>query len=332
VKSPLRTCIYCAKTKVSDAFDREHVLSEAFGHFENAPTLDCVCLQCNRHFANELELHFARHSLEALLRYRSGLSATPSRQLRYVDLTIPGPGEWEGVRLVLKEENGQSVVTYPPQVAFPLKSGGWVHFTEEEIDRGALGLQESRAFDTVSGCVFTRSEDEQARFLSKLSQHGVAFKKLEPIAKPPGAPEEMEVEVSFRINRGIRRTVAKYSFNFLAYSCGADFVLGSDFNAARRFVRFGEVPGYRIVRESFQPILRDDEVERRQTSGHLLTVDWNPVGGVLGQVSLFNHTTYRVALTRNYSGVWRPIRSGLHFNHKTGAVDRLRGVPGMLIS
>lgn len=126
--------------------------------------------------------------------------------------------------------------------------------------------------------------------------------------------------------------MAKYALNFLAFVCVAAFVLERDFDVIRRFIRYGETPGYDLVRERFGPILRDDSAARRQTSGHLLTVNWAASGvDLVGQVSLFNSVTYAVSLARHYSGVWRPVRSGLHFNLRDRTVQPLQPVSGLLL-
>jgi hypothetical protein len=113
---------------------------------------------------------------------------------------------------------------------------------------------------------------------------------------------------------------------------GAAFVLEPDFDTTRRFIRYGETPEYDLVRDRFGPILRDDSATRRQTNGHLLTVNWGASGvDLIGQVSLFNSVTYCASLTRNYSGVWRPVRSGLHFNLNDRKVQPLQAVSKLLL-
>ena len=52
------TCIYCRATGV--VFDRDHVIPEAFGMFENNFVLTCVCKSCNKFFGDELELVLGR--------------------------------------------------------------------------------------------------------------------------------------------------------------------------------------------------------------------------------------------------------------------------------
>jgi hypothetical protein len=84
------------------------------------------------------------------------------------------------------------------------------------------------------------------------------------------------------------------------------------------------------VISTFSPILHFDQPTFRQTEGHLLTLGWNATN-LEGQVSLFNYVTYKVLLCRFFAGVWRPIRSGVHFNVNSMKVDRLTGVAANLM-
>ena len=46
----------------------------------------------------------------------------------------------------------------------------------------------------------------------------------------------------------------------------------------------------------------------------------------MAEVSLFNYITYRVSLCRQFSGVlWRPIRSGVHYDIERKIVKPLLG-------
>ena len=66
-------CLDCHEVKEADAFNREHVIPEAFGRFEENMVLKLVvCETCNTYFANHLELRLARDSIEGLDRYEHG--------------------------------------------------------------------------------------------------------------------------------------------------------------------------------------------------------------------------------------------------------------------
>src|SRR5207244_2169208 len=100
----LYECIYCRSCGDRDAFNREHVLSEAFGHFKDALVLhQFVCLDCNGFFAGGIERDFARDAFEAILRYQKGLKEPKQGpiKLAYVEFAVPEGSAWSGIRLQL---------------------------------------------------------------------------------------------------------------------------------------------------------------------------------------------------------------------------------------
>ena len=135
-------CIYCLRRLPDRDFNREHVLSKAFGTFKDAPVLHrCVCRQCNQFFADELEMRVARGAFEGMLRHKHGIRTPTGEALnfRYVEFTIPGKHDWSGVRLRVVNEASGLRVTLIPQVAFlASEQERWVHVTVGEIDAGLL--------------------------------------------------------------------------------------------------------------------------------------------------------------------------------------------------
>jgi len=261
---------------------------------------------------------------------------SPDREtlrFRYVEFTIPEGSAWTGVRLNVSWRDGKLVVDIISQVAFfDRATSQWVHFSDVELEADALS--NLTTLDTKTARIYGRSAEDRDRLLTLLARHSIRFGRLDHIDTPEGLFQggDIEVEVTFTINKGIRRCMAKYAFNFLALVSGTPFVLERDFDAIRRFIRYGETPGYELVRERLGPILRDDWETRRQTSGHLLTVNWAASGvDLVGQVSLFNSVTYAVSLTRHYGGIWRPVRRWLHFNLHDRKVQPLQAVSGLLL-
>lgn len=330
-------CIYCRRPLPAQEFTREHVLSRAFGSFADAPVLhNMVCRTCNQFFGDYLETRVARGAFEGMLRYQLGTKTPDSEmlRLRYVEFTLPEGSAWSGVRLNLAWRDGRLVVDLISQVAlFDRTTSRWVHFSDAEIESGALSS--TTTLETKNARIYGRSGEDRDRLLALLAKHGITFGKLEDMSGPPGLFDggEIAVEVTFTINKGIRRCMAKYAFNFLAFVVGSAFVLETDFDVTRRFIRYGDTPGYDLVRERFGPILQDDSAMHRQTSGHLLTVNWGGSGvDLVGQVSLFNSVTYSVSLARHYSGaLWRPVRGGLHFNLRDRTVQPLLPVSPLVL-
>jgi hypothetical protein len=101
----------------------------------------------------------------------------------------------------------------------------------------------------------------------------------------------------------IWRAVAKIAFNYLAYGEGAAFVHHPAFDAARRYIRHGEVPEFPMVQMMDEAILAEEPIEGMRVLGHLITVSWASDGvSVLAQVALFNQMTYRVILALGFTG------------------------------
>jgi HNH endonuclease len=68
----MKPCIYCSRNDPSRFSGREHVIQQAFGTFgANTPTLNCVCDNCNAHFARELDQFLARETWEGVTRYKN---------------------------------------------------------------------------------------------------------------------------------------------------------------------------------------------------------------------------------------------------------------------
>src|SRR6266849_11031706 len=114
----------------------------------------------------------------------------------------------------------------------------------------------------------------------------------------------------------ILRSLGENGFNYLAWRQGEEFVRSDGFNALRTFVRYGTRASYPLVVVRAAPILADDTASTRQTDGHLVTAAWTRDSRhIVGQVSLFNSVTYAVSLAKDFAGVWRPLRTGHHFNY-----------------
>ena len=316
-------CIYCRR--VGKSFPKEHVVPRAFGHFQDSLTLDCVCGDCNTFFSRELELFLTRDSAEALLRVRYALEVKGGRQRlgkSKVIIRVISPGDWYGARLAAeRSDTGNTITAEPlPQVAFR-KHGEteWTWFLEDELDEQKQWARYRTDTDTK---IVGKPDDVVQRIIDKLTRLGIKFKKMGTFEKHGGM---VEVFAESILDDIIFRGVAKIAINFLAYVKGAEFVLHSDFDAARDYVRSGMKASMPCVIASTFPILRGDNALYRQTNGHLIVLDWDRMQkGIVCMVSLFNHLTYHIRLCDHYSGLWHPIEEGRHFDWQTGVISRVQ--------
>ena len=207
--------------------------------------------------------------------------------------------------------------------------------TDNTINRRSCHPILRDSLDTKSVRFFAASERDHQRLVDKLFNLGLTYSRYDRL-DPPTCDlfrgGSGDVEIHFRIDRAIRRCVAKYAFNYLAWVAGPCFAQESDFDSLRRFVRYGDMPQQTPVTELWKPILHDDQPSFRQTNGHLITLEWR--GGardLVCEVGLFNYLTYQVTLATAFRGMWLPLRSGHLFDIERHEILRLVGVPSTLM-
>ncbi|MDP7559850.1 MAG: HNH endonuclease [Planctomycetota bacterium] len=325
-------CVYCLEDKKVSAFNTEHVIPEAFGKFINNLTLnDCVCADCNDFFGKKLELFFARGSLEGFFRFHSGhkpTRSTPRLREERIKFSIRAEGEWKGVKLEFVEEKGELAAKMLPQVGLAKKGElGYAFLTQEELEDPTKKIPDN--VDPKAGVrIFSPDEDVEKQLIALLDKRDIPFKKIGDLPPPPSEAGKVLLEGAFLIDLVIQRCIAKIAFNYMTWIEGPSFALHSDFNEVRAFIRDGNSTRSRVVRVSNTPILADDYPTQRQTEGHLITLDWLPSRPlIISQISLYNTLTYQIVLAPNFSGVWRPIGSGHHFDIRHRLVNCLTAIP-----
>lgn len=322
------TCIYCSQPTPANSFTREHVIPQLLGTFQNNLTLThAVCGTCNQFFGVELEPTMAYGTYEALRRLELGIRP-PERVAKLmqerVRFTLTSHGIWNGAILRLKQEGGHLVVVPAYQVGFTRRSGqGMVFISEESLEDQSVPIPED--VDPAQGILLVCDSDAaQERLIRLLEHRGVKFEEKARVDPPPADNEMLPVDIQVRIDELVQRCVGKIAFNYLARRYGVDHARHANFDTIRSFVRYGNAPNYPLVVVDQEPILATDQVLRRQTNGHLVTVSWASDGrSILGQVSLFNELRYRICLARDCDGGRRDIGSGHHFDIETRQITAL---------
>jgi predicted RNA-binding protein YlxR (DUF448 family) len=97
-----RRCIYCREEKPIRDFNREHVLNDSFGRFQNNLVLrGCVCTECNTVFGKSIDRKLARDSMESVAHVKDPLLASPDGRGVGVDTTTSDASA-SGFRAVLE--------------------------------------------------------------------------------------------------------------------------------------------------------------------------------------------------------------------------------------
>lgn len=252
-----------------------------------------------------------------------------------VRVTLPRDGgTWGGVRLTLippPDERSQPVVALATQVGFERLDGqGWDYWTEDDIVEEAdfKALHDTRY--SKRRVILFETDESRDRLLALLQELGVPFKKESEFRGfERFKAREVLAQIDAQVDRDIARAIAKMGFNYMAYTSGAEFALGRDFDPIRAFVRYGEgdLDWREFVQIRQDPILADDTRRWRQTDGHLVTVQWDGgLTGIFAQVSLFNAWTYVVKLAPRFGGIFRKVASGHLFSVRGRRVSPLTGV------
>ncbi|MQA89233.1 MAG: hypothetical protein GEU90_03205 [Gemmatimonas sp.] len=302
-RTALPRCIYCLKGGVATDFNREHVIPESCGRFQDALVAhELVCTSCNSYFGGSLDLILARGTDEGLQRYF--FEVKPKEEIarfRYDALTIhyQGGGDYNGAILRLSADpsatNGFRA-TPIEQVGFALSSGlGFEWMPLKDVYEGVW--KERDDLDPKKGVRIYASDHEAVRTF--LKAEGVDLPSWRQMARDDDSSEEVLVHQVSRITTDVERAIAKISFNYLALVNGAAFALRPDFDPIRRFIRFGQEQQVGFIHVDTNEVLSlprpPGTPEDQRPVVHVLTVEYSlHETSVIGQVSLFGGFRYVV--------------------------------------
>ncbi len=330
------TCIYCQRPDPPGGFNTEHVIQKALGGFRNNLTLSDseVCWDCNDYYSKHLDLMLTRDSYEALLRIEHGLKDPAEIGGMFkerVTVRLPADGtNWGGAVLALHPhpEGGarRPVVNLVPQVGFERRDGGGLDYIAEQDLRAEQGIAEriARMYGKRRVILFD-SDATRDRLLATLAELGIPFKKEDEFRGfPPLARGEVTTEVQARFDNLLARAVCKIAVNYLAKTQGAEVALRPEFDAVRRYVRYGEGKGGAFLTFDEGTGFRNAVGQPRRQVEHTLLLAWNgDREELIGHVHLFNETRYAVRLCARWSGLWYQIKSGHVFDLESMEITEL---------
>jgi hypothetical protein len=330
-------CIYCRQTDSHVAFKgRDHVIPECWGRFSpnNMVLHRAVCDDCNGYFGRTIELHLGRDTIEGAFRFQHGILSEGDFIGRRVRLRIATDHAWAGLIVRPKPPKVKDRrVDYEPvtQVGFRDKTTGR-RFYFELWELPSKAELERDGFDAAKDIIYY-GETPQAleELLHALAQRGITITNPKEYEAQGTNPTPVEGEVT--IDPVICRGIAKIAFNYLTYTQGVDFVLSVDFDAIRRFIRYGEGDFKQFFEPNAPPILYEDRrFDIQTTDGHMVVVGWmRRIEQLSCWVSPFNLHTYMIIFCRRFAGIWRPIKVGHHFAVPSGDVTPMFSVPTRLL-
>jgi hypothetical protein len=316
-----KECIYCRQPITRPP--REHVIPEAFGRFEHAPVLHCVCARCNHFFSTELELVFARKSGEGYARLYSGLrpeiARTPTTDVTGIDL----PGPWHGARVQIRANpaGGVPIFEIVPQVAFKT-ANELLWIAERDLTPARVKAVSGQEIEAKIVC---NSDEEFERLAAKLKDLDIIPTILSRQDTKSFPVERLRVGIPYHVDHVMARCVAKIAFNYLAWTMGPPFLMNPCFDEVRAYILRGEfAPGQSFLSIRESSILSEEQIGPKVTGGHVLAINWGLVPDqIIAYVSLFNSVHYSVVLSHKYVGLWFALSVGHHFDVKTKKISTL---------
>lgn len=333
-------CIYCRGEKPEGDFNQEHALPQAFGSFENNPTLHCVCTVCNKQLGDELISPFMRESIEGLMRYGVG----------HKSFSIDEPPEHLSQRL--NSQHFKVTISLPPEltnmkwefmgfsqvwkgfIRFPVQIGLWPKTLQLPAFFSDVDLQTNPDLTSFlcdeEHPALIYAEGRRNRDLLLGAVAALCFPV--PCTRDVTPGPNLEGELTFRLDKRGARLITYVAFNYLAYELGAGFVLDENFDSVRQFIRYGDGIGKDFVDKDNHAILWDETISRKHMSAHQIVLDWDcGTHDIIARLSLYGTMFYRVHLSRGYKGLFRPdLQRGRAFDWKEHHTYELRPATGLI--
>jgi len=311
----MKRCIHCATEKDESAFNREHVLNQAFGTFENNLVLDCKCEDCNQFYGDTVDLKLARDTIEGFARFQVG-TKKPAEFKTY--------GRNSTTRVEFREGPLRGAMGHfirsPDGTDIGIAPNSYVGFArtpDEAFEWYPLDALPSKDELIAKGFrpgplrMQTQGNAGIEEIRAALAAKGITG--FEITSEEPPLTGRIRTEAVFTITHPEFRAVTKIALNYLAAVASPEVVLMPAFDVARRYARYDERPTPRIVHARVNP-WHFEGPDGRLIRGHYLCV--SALGEeIVAQVCL--HTAIRYTVTLARGGVLFPGSFGHFFDPTT---------------
>lgn len=313
------TCIYCKQTKESGEFNKEHVLHNAFGKYENAFTLiKKVCKVCNQTFGNDIDEKLGRATFEGMYRFHEGIKPTKEFDFKKhgkCKSRVAQDGFMKGQKIDIFYDPETKKIQCKPKgdVAFRKPDNTYDFYFISDLPPKA---EFEEKYPPHSDQVKIFNLDKKDEISKELANYfGVSSFNL----------EEEYSDVSYKAEYDftpIARAIAKIAFNYLAYFYPTETLLKNCFDPIRDFIYNGAGEWTNFVHVSKEPVLPEEN--GMAISGHIVISDI--LGGrVVGHVALFNLLEYTVFLMSPESNFSIIPRGHLFDPHNCKIIELRRG-------
>lgn len=291
----MKRCIYCMKLKPEGSFNREHVLPRSFGTFgSRTPVLNCVCEECNSYFSENLEVIFARQTIEGVSRITSNLH---SSEESYTD----------NERIIMKLIDRSDTLVNEVYVRLNLYTKNieplpQIHLLNKETHLWEIFLStkwQDIAWDAYSKCkAFAPNEEKLQEILSILNEHGM--RDFLSLPEPQVNEEGFLIQMQWKIDRIVRRALCKILYNFSAYYISEEEVLKVEWEDMRNYIRFdnGNIDMF-FEENGFWG--EESRNLRFDPNGINIRIQNSRNNGLIGEIEFYNKIHYCFKINPSYT-------------------------------
>lgn len=301
----MHKCIYCLQEKKQDQFNKEHVVPQMMGKYNNGYVLshNQVCQECNSYFCNELENKIGLDSFEAFLRaqYRSK-PLSNGHTLKKERIKVSGA---ENVfkdlpfDVITDSSNPYRISLNPKPLIGVLRDAESQEYDYYDLESLPVATEDKiEMLKRVKVPIINTGllEEDATKALKEKGYPIVEYSSCS--AKDIYESPEFLAKVDFKIDPLVRRVCAKTVFNYLCYKQGVEFVLNKKFDAIRNYIRYGTWSDDLWFNYSLGPMRCVDlsgTNERSHIVGCLLYSE-NGKWSLCGSVTWFGELTYSIGL------------------------------------
>lgn len=311
-----RICIYCKQDDPARFKGVEHVVPQAFGTFgSQTPTLNCVCDDCNGHFGKNHDAYLARETIEGITRYKRRRFSSEARPQKHLEITLeagPEAGEFGGMKVALDGTTGELMRPKAQFIVVNQKTGKPETYFKHQIAGLQLpedvygGPGDGKEIKSTWSCrILAFTKDEHDDFVECLRANGINYVSGEPFRMPePGTPDNdgkftLPVEIKGEIGLDHRMAHAKILLNFIAKYLECEEALKPEWDALRRYARYGEgAIKYTVIDPP--PPEKDDELRRLVAESIVIRLE-NLRGNICGILRFYGNHTYAYVVQENAS-------------------------------
>lgn len=319
-------CIYCGKDANSTKFgNREHVVPELLGSFENNLTLiGWVCNTCNSETFNPLENRFKEDTEEGISCQMMNFNDSSEIRIRNSNSKFNlelgfGDPMFNDTFPFLTYKDGAWKITFIPQIKIKgYSKNGFIVLIIDKIKGLPRDGKKWRKiknilspFKSKDVSIFTHGEDDPERkdlnaAMDLVRELGIDYKpgteKQMPFVGDGSDKVQANVSINITFGSDSARVLAKIAFNYFAYcaitSNKEDVLYHPNFSKIKSYILGQiELPIKDIVvnKPSYSPLTFDEAKHNGRLVGHMVTLT-NKNGKLVSQVKFGGRLVYEILL------------------------------------